>query len=130
MTFNLVQVESPDSVSFSDGQFPLRWKNEGWFISSPGYNDSYAIASYYYSAIVSTTKTCNADINHIEFYAKGFTWNSTLYFYLDDFRFTIELTDSWQRYSYSIAQGKHLFRWNAYSYENMVYLDDIKFYKE
>ena len=135
VTFNLVQYESPDSVSFSNGQFPLGWKNDRWFLTSPGYNDSYAIgaSSYNYSATVSTTKTCNASINYIEFYAKSSYWNNTLYFYIDDLRFTVELTESWKKYSYPVAaQGKHIFSWLAYPYSNegMIFLDDIKFYKE
>ena len=131
VTFNLIQSESPDFVSFSNGKFPSGWNNEGWSITSPGYNDTHAIvSSYYYYSTVSATKTCNANIDYIEFYAKSYSYyGRLLYFYIDDANVAIELTDSWQRYSYPVTQGEHLFRWVSFE-DNIAYLDDIKFYKE
>jgi hypothetical protein len=134
VSFTLTKFESPDSVSFSDGKFPIGWKNEGWMMTSPGFDDNYAIRATDYYPIVSAIKTCDDNINAIEFYAKGNESNwysSKIMFYIDTQPIaTIETTDDWKKYSYTVPAGEHTFSWRSYSSDGYVYLDAIKFYKE
>ncbi|MCL2247023.1 MAG: Ig-like domain-containing protein [Lentimicrobiaceae bacterium] len=137
VSFILVKYESPDFVTFSNGQFPLGWKKGAWQIFSPGFDDDYSIRTF--SAAwgeLTTIKTGNADIDCIEFYAKDDieNWYSTeLSFYIDDHLIkTIKLAKSWEKYTFEMQQGVHTYRWwitgagsSCYSY-----LDAIRFFKK
>ena len=140
VSFNLTKYESPDFVSFSDGKIPKGWItrndewNEGWSITSPGFDDNYAIKSTECTDVIAR-KTVNANINRIEFYAKNSEngW-STLRFYIDDApqQQDINLTQSWEKYSFEIPQGEHTLRWmiNGLSGGTTSFLDAIRFFKE
>jgi len=139
-SFNLVKYESPDFVSFSDGKFPKGWINEGWIVSSPGFDDDYAImtTTYYYSYYtVSAIKTCDANINCIEFYAKNNIENeyypTRLNFYIDNIvKENILLTTSWEKYTFDLPVGEHTFSWRRSSgqEDDFIFIDAIKFFKK
>ncbi|MCL2247024.1 MAG: Ig-like domain-containing protein [Lentimicrobiaceae bacterium] len=137
VSFNLVRYESPDFVSFSDGQFPLGWKDGNWAVFSPGFDDDYSIrVSAFLAGDLSTVKTCDANINCIEFYAKDEidNWLETdLSFYIDDnFVRKITLTKSWEKYTIDLPPGIHTFHWRLthVGEDCSSYLDAIKFFKK
>ena len=136
IAFNITKYESPDFVSFSDGTFPKGWTHEYWSICSPGYDDYYAIrAVRYYGNDLSTTKTISADkIDCIEFYAKDDenNWFPTTLYFRTDFSVigVVELTKSWEKYSFDIPPGEHTFTWWIQQSDGYAYLDAIKFFKK
>jgi hypothetical protein len=136
ISFSLEKYESPDFVSFSDGQIPKGWTNHGWTITSPGYDDDYSIrARVCYSDNLYVTKTCDPK-TYIEFYAKKDDFDEWSYnqlrFYIDNQQVeSIELTPEWERYSFPVPAGEHTFIWYpGGNCDRYIYLDAIKFYKE
>jgi len=137
VSFNIVVYESPNFVSFSDGKFPLGWKDGNWSIYSQGFDDDYCIrVSAFLAGDLSTVKTCDANINCIEFYAKDEidNWLDTeLSFYINDERVGVfRLTSSWEKYTFDIPQGKHTFHWwlTNVGQHCSSYIDAIRFYKK
>jgi len=140
ISFNLIKYESPDFVSFSDGKWPKGWNREGWYVTSPGFDDNYAIMTnlyYYYYNTVSAIKTCDENINCIEFYAKNNIENeyypTKLGFYMDNvLKENITLTTTWEKYTFDIPFGEHIFSWRRTSgvEDDDVYIDAIKFFKK
>lgn len=115
VSFTLTKYESPDFVSFADGTFPKGWNSWGCTIFSPGYDDDYCIKGManYFDPYLSTQKTCDANINCVEFYAKGNSSYSTPYIsvYIDNMLLqNFALTDSWEKYSFNISQGEYAFK--------------------
>ena len=143
VSFNMVKYESPDFVSFSDGKIPKGWRIEkweydgweyeaSWRIHSPGFDDDYAIRATEFGELI-TRKTGNANINHIEFYAKNDTEWTSFRFRIGNSERVINLTNSWEKYSFEIPQGEHILAWTIYSYSGnscQVFLDAIRFFKE
>jgi hypothetical protein len=135
VSFNVKKYETPNFVSFSDGKFPKGWIPGNWHISSPGFDDGYcARVSYYSGGTLSTVKTCNGNINCIEFYAKGGSsyWSyPSLGFVVDGVITDIQLTtESWEKYTFDIPAGEHTFMWVYLSGDTDIYLDAIKFFKK
>jgi hypothetical protein len=139
VSFSVVKYESPDFVSFSDGTFPKGWTYNSWLITSPGYDDDYAIrgSSYYtYNNYVSVVKTCDNNTKFIEFYAlgeEGYWYPPVLRFYIDSQCIqNIQTTTSWVKYTFPIPAGEHTFTWmvSSSSDDGYVFLDAIRFFKE
>jgi hypothetical protein len=138
VSFNLTKEESPNFISFSDGMFPKGWSSWGCTISSPGYDDDYCVngMANYFDPYLSTQKSCGANINCVEFYAKGSSsyWSTPyIRIYVDDLLVqNFALTDAWEKYSFNISQGEHTFKWELLTYSSGDYIsiDAIKFFKK
>jgi len=134
-SFNLVKYESPDFVSFANGILPEGWKSQGWTICSPGYDDDYSIRSQWGELFA--IKTCDVNINCIEFYAKEHVgspyYDTRIAFFINNYLVeNIYLSENWEKFTFDIPQGEHTFSWRAYSGDgsNYAYLDAIKFFKK
>lgn len=125
-------TESPDFVTFSDNKIPNTWQTTLWYVdNSLGYDDIYSLRATIDNIAVVTKKTCNSEINYIEFYLKGY--RGTVTFFIDgDKKKTISLTNDWVLYGFSLEEGLHTFKWefatNGYSNAE-VNLDAIRFKK-
>lgn len=108
-------TESPDFVSFSDGQIPPTWQTASWYIDNTGgYDDIYAL-KVNASGSVMTTKTIHGN-GHLEFYAQCYnSWFSyDLKLYIDgstNHYYTTELVGSWTKFVYDLDEGTHTFLW-------------------
>jgi hypothetical protein len=76
-----VEAESPDFVTFTNGQFPTGWSTYTWEIDNQvGYKDNYSLKSANYpTALVFANKTMKAK-GFVEFYSKG----DNIEFFIDD----------------------------------------------
>jgi len=135
----VIDPESPDFVTFSDGKLPNGWKTDGWQINfiSDSNHDNFVPFLYTYAdnATVTTKKTCS----YIDFYLKGY---GKIIFYKDDVieeTISIGIWDSsgsmpqnWKKYSYGFPEGLHTFTWKFLArYDSShIYagLDSISFY--
>ena len=131
-------TESPDFVSFSDGQIPPTWQTATWYVDNTGgYDDIYSLRIDGEGSVM-TTKTIQG-YGYLEFYAKS---NNSYYFnhtytpsfklYIDgstQFYYTVETVGSWEKYIVDLDEGTHTFLWEFYTYQNgySLNLDAIKF---
>jgi len=135
VSFNLIKYECQDFVSFSDGKLPLGWTFEKKCqIYSPGFDDNFCLRS---NTHFSTIKTINANIDCLEFYAKKDNtpdwYHIEISFYIDGLHVkTIDLTNSWEKYTFDIQRGEHTFRWwiGYGGSEYSAHFDAFKFYKK
>ena len=131
-------TESPDFVSFSDGQIPPTWQTATWYVDNTGgYDDIYSLRIDGEGSVV-TTKTIHGN-GYLEFYAKsndGYYFNDMytpyLKLYIDGstrFYYTVENIGSWKKYIVDLDEGAHTFLWEFYTYDNSQYLiiDAIRF---
>jgi len=105
----VVDMESPDFVSFSDRKLPRGWEANGWYIDpSSGYDDSFSLYSGTENATVKAHKTCD----YIEFYLNGL---AKVNFYIDDeLKGTLQYNhtlSSWKKVAFSCQSGFHTFKW-------------------
>lgn len=131
-------TESPDLVTFSDGQIPPTWQTAAWYIDNTcGYDDIYSL-KVNVSGSVMTTKTLQG-YGHLEFYAKcnysydfngGGTTSFTLY--IDgntSYSYVEEKYGSWYKYIINLSRGTHTFLWECFTFNNQAYwnIDAIRF---
>ena len=133
-----IDHESPDSVTFSDGELPKGWETNGWCIPTGGYggyDDIYSMFTKTPGATVTATKTCK----DILFYMRG---AGIVNFYLDG-TLLCEIKvenkgwdgglQGWQAYFFSFKESLHSFTWEYFDkleYSNIhsgVNLDAVKF---
>ncbi len=120
-------TESPDFVSFSDGQIPPTWQTATWFVDNTGgYDDIYSL-KVEGSGSVMTTKTIQGN-GHLEFYAKGANYYLTVYIdgSTNNHYFTTETIGSWTKYVFDIDEGIHTFLWE-YNSSSTFLIDAIRF---
>jgi len=125
VTINKPSTESPDFVSFSDGKIPNTWQTTAWAIDNTvGYDDIYSLKATTSSVAVITSKTCNSNINTIEFYVRSGFVN----FFVDGVLIKeCSSTNKWTKYSFSLSDGLHSIKWESIS--SSVNIDAIRFSK-
>ena len=121
-------TESPDFVSFSDGQIPPTWQTATWYVDNTGgYDDIYSLRIDGEGSVM-TTKTIQGN-GHLEFYAKGYYLDLRLTLYIDgstnNHYYTTESIGSWTKYVFDLEEGAHTFIWE-YDDEYCV-IDAIRF---
>ena len=131
-------TESPDFVTFSDGQIPQTWQTVSWYVDNTGGHDDIYSLKVDGEGSVMTTKTIQGN-GHLEFYAKSnlhYSFNDTytpsLKLYIDgstSFFYTVETIGLWKKYIIDLTEGTHTFLWEFYSTDNGHYcnIDAIKF---
>jgi hypothetical protein len=117
--------ESPDFVTFANGEIPLSWRTSSWEVDvAMGYDDGYSLKSKEYPASVLTNKTMKAP-GYIEFYTRGNNFD----LYIDRNKkkaLSSTPNGNWTKWIYDVGQGKHEFLWET-TLGASVYLDAIKF---
>lgn len=103
-------TESPDFVTFSDGKIPNTWHTTAWYIDNTiGYDDIYSLKTMTNNSAVVTSKTCNSNMNFVEFYLRG---SGTVDFYVDGSKRKVcALTNSWVKHGFYLEEGLHTFKW-------------------
>ena len=133
-------TESPDFVSFSDGQIPPTWQTATWYVDNTGgYDDIYSLKVVGEGSVM-TTKTIQGK-GYLEFYVKS---NSNYYFnnindntpsiklYIDGntfYFYSEETIGSWKKYIVDVKEGIHTFLWEYIGTNNLNYcnIDVIRF---
>ena len=127
-------TESPDFVSFSDGQIPPTWQTATWQVDNTGgFDDIYSLKVVDQGSVM-TTKTIQGN-GHLEFYAKstfGDASDSYLKLYIDgstSFYYTTEVVGSWTKFYVDIPEGFHSFLWEFVGYNHSwnCFIDAIRF---
>jgi len=115
-------TESPDFVTFSDGQIPNTWQTPMWYVDNTfGYDDLYSLAGN--SGSVMTSKTCS----FVEFYLTGY---GDVNFYINNLKVKVcALTNNWVKHSFYVGEGYHTFKWE-FANGSLVHLDAIRFKNE
>ena len=125
--------ESPDFVTFTNGNIPPEWTVHNWTISqSDGFDDNFSIASALHGAHVKTVKTCN----RLSFYLKG---AATINFYLGETLWEVIDNNTenqngptlleWKLYEFSFERKCYVFTWKLMS-GLPINLDAIQFYND
>ena len=130
VTDKAASEESPDFVTFSNGEIPKGWiTNLTWEIENQfGYDDNYSLRTTpFYADIIYAVKTFDKD-GYVDFFTKG----GDTFLYIDG-GFGNALTSEsagnyWTKHTYAVTEGKHLFMWQAT--DGYTYLDAIRFYYE
>ena len=131
ITINVVEnlnidKESPDFVTFANGQFPTGWSTYTWEIDNTmGHNDKYSLrAANYPVALVFANKTMKTP-GFVEFYSYG--ENIDLYINEVKAQAISSVPDgNWEKRIYPLDSGKHQLKWQTEGVYK--YIDDIKFY--
>ena len=117
-------AESPNFVTFSNGQLPAGWMTYTWDMADIGYDDNYSLVTANSLATVYTKKTMNTD-GYVEFYTKG----GNVDLYIDDEKANAHSSQNvdggWKKWVYFVSEGKHTYRWQAEG--TLKYLDAITF---
>ncbi|MDL2227454.1 Ig-like domain-containing protein [Bacteroidales bacterium OttesenSCG-928-K03] len=127
----VVGTESPDFVTFSNGNIPSSWNLQGWQIENTlGQDDMYSIKTVQVGSVVTTIKTFDTN-GYMEFHTT--TGYYSFDFYIDgniisSSSFTTEDLGTWIKWSLPINVGTHQFRWESKS-GTSIYLDAISFNK-
>lgn len=129
-------TESPDFVTFSDGQIPPTWQTASWHMDNTGgYDDIYSLKIVGEGSVM-TTKTIQGN-GQLEFYMKGGgDFYSYAYqgdhpskkLYIDGaFSYSYKKQDvgSWTKYTVYLGPGCHTFLWE-YS-GDFCQIDAIRF---
>jgi len=114
-----------DFVSFSDGKIPNTWQTTAWTIDNTiGYDDIYSLKSTKSGDDLITNKTCNTNINFIEFYVR----NGSVNFFVDGVNMkTCSSDNNWTKYGFFLKEGWHTIKWESVS--SSVNIDAIRFKK-
>ena len=122
-------TESPDFVSFSDGQIPPTWQTATWYVDNTGgYDDIYSLKVVGYGSVM-TTKTIQGN-GYLEFYVKCTYYLSDLSLYIDGSTrhyYTTETVGSWTKYVFDIDEGTHTFLWEYNDNSRTCLIDAIRF---
>jgi hypothetical protein len=119
-----IEKESPDFVTFANGQKPIGWITYTWEVDNKmGYDDHYSLRSANYPAYVFANKTMKTS-GYVEFYSYG----DNIEFYIDDEK-SYEISSApdgyWVKRTYEIDSGKHQLKWTAEGVNK--YIDAITF---
>jgi len=120
------EAESPDFVTFANGQFPTGWSTYTWEIdNTTGHNDKYSLrAANYPVALVFANKTMKKS-GFVEFYSYG--ENIDLYINEVKAQAISSVPDgNWEKRIYPLDTGKYQLKWQAEGVYK--YIDDIRFY--
>ena len=132
-------TESPDFVTFSDGQIPPTWQTATWYVdNSGGYDDIYSLKVVGEGSVM-TTKTIQGN-GQLEFYTKGnvgyfnqiYDYNRSLRLYIDGkclYYYTSQAFGSWTKYTIDLSEGPHTLVWEylgKYS-DDCCQIDVIRF---
>jgi len=121
ITINPPNTESPDFVTFSNGQIPNTWHTATWVVDNiDGYDDIYSLRSMTPGVVV-TSKTGNSDINFVEFYVKG---NPVAFFIDGALKGSCYLPGSWKKFEFHLSEGLHTLKWEN-SFDTRI--DAIRF---
>lgn len=118
---NNTSTESPDFVTFSDGNIPSSWQTATWYVDNTGGIDDIYSLHVGRNGSVTTSKTIEGN-GYLEFYVKSncnWTGLSSVSDYLklyvdgriDNYYFTYEQNGSWLKYKIDLNEGKHTFIW-------------------
>jgi len=113
----VIETESPNFVTFSDGKLPSGWETNGWYIDQMGgyggYNDIYSLFSKTPGTTVTALKNCKS----IMFYMRGY---GIVNFYIDEklqSEIKVQYTgggggeQGWKAYNFVFPEGVHSFIW-------------------
>ena len=130
--------ESPNFVTFANGEIPSSWKTNTWVVDvAMGYDDNYALRADNGVASVVTQKTMN-DRGYIVFYIRGGdydgyygpTYGYFFDFYIDNVKaeavLSVDAGNNWRKWTYNLEKGTHSFRWENTN-GAIIHLDVIKF---
>ena len=121
-----VSKESPDFVTFADGNFPAGWITYTWEIDSKiGHNDSYSLRSANYPVALVYTKKTMDSCAYVEFY----TYGDPVDLFIDGVKvkaISFTTDGSWTKWVYKFEGGEHEFKWQAVGISS--YIDDIRFF--
>ena len=123
-------TESPDFVSFSDGQIPPTWQTATWQVDNTGgFDDIYSL-KVVGSGSVMTTKTIQGN-GYLEFYAKSNNYSfNFLTIYIDGSAkhyYTTETVGAWTKYVIDIDEGTHTILWESDASSYYYHIDAIRF---
>jgi len=120
---NQPSTESPDYVSFSDGKIPNTWQTTAWAIDNTvGFDDIYSLKAITSGVAVITSKTCDSNINYLEFYVR----NGFVNFLVDGVQMKeCSSTNKWTKYGFFLNSGLHSIKWESIS--SSVNIDAIRF---
>lgn len=122
-------TESPDFVSFSDGQIPPTWQTATWQVDNTGgYDDIYSLKVVGPGSVM-TTKTIQGN-GYLEFYAKSTYSLNYLSIYIDGstlYYYTTEIVGSWTKYIIDLDEGTHTFLWEYNDSNRTCFIDAIRF---
>ena len=122
-------TESPDFVSFSDGQIPPTWQTATWQVDNTGgYDDIYSLKVVGPGSVM-TTKTIQGN-GFLEFYAKSTYSLNYLSIYIDGstlYYYTTEIVGSWTKYIIDLDEGTHTFLWEYNDSNSTCFIDAIRF---
>ena len=118
-------TESPDFVSFSNGNIPSTWQTTAWYVdNSVGYDDNYSLKASVANVAVITSKTATSAISGIEFYVRS---GSVTFFIDGEKMLECSSDNNWKKYSVFLTEGLHTLKWESSS--NSVNIDAIRFKK-
>ena len=124
ITINPPNTESPDFVTFPNGQIPNTWQTTAWVVDNTiGYDDIYSLKATAANVAVITSKTVNSNINCIEFYVR----NGSVNFFIDGVKKECFADNNWTKYSLFLSEGLHTLKWESASAG--VNIDAIQFKK-
>lgn len=140
ITIQQPATESPDFVSFSDGNIPPTWHTATWFVDNAGGYDDIFSLKIINQGSVTTTKTIEGK-GYMEYYVKGRfdlnnQYNNDDFYYLklyidgsNYFYYTVEEIGLWKKYIIDIDEGTHTFLWeyNGVSSDYSCSIDAVKF---
>ena len=127
---NTHEKESPDFVTFTNGEVPSGWITYTWEPAQKGYDDDYSLKSANQIAIVYTQKTVHVP-TYLEFYThiKENHNDLNIDLYIDDKQAQAlssePANNNWVKWIYLVDSGKHQFKWQTEG--ALKYLDNIRF---
>jgi len=121
----VTEKESPDFVTFANGQFPTGWSTYTWEIDNTiGHNDKFSLEAANPVALVFANKTMKKE-GFVEFYSYG----SGIELFIDEVKVQ-EISSApdgiWEKRVFALDTGKHQLKWQAEGVRK--YIDDIRFY--
>ncbi|MDR2972977.1 MAG: hypothetical protein LBU83_13815 [Bacteroidales bacterium] len=121
--------ESPNFVTFADGEIPPSWKTNTWVVDvAMGYDDNYSLRADNPVSSVFTQKTMST-AGYVEFHIRGEDYFDL---YIDGNKAqafsSVSLGNNWKKWVYTFEKGKHSFRWENTN-GSIIHLDAITFAK-
>jgi len=120
------EKESPDYVTFANGDFPSGWITYTWEIDKEiGYKDNYSLRAANYPVALVFAKKTMKKTGFVEFFSCG----ENIDFYIDEVKAQelLSIKDGkWEKRIFALDTGKHQLKWEAVGVYK--YIDDIRFY--
>jgi hypothetical protein len=119
--------ESPNFVTFANGEIPPSWKTNTWVVDvAMGYDDNYSLRAENAVASVVTQKTMNVS-GYVEFHVRGGDYFDL---YINNSKAqafsSLSLGNNWTKWVYVFEKGTHSFRWEN-NHGSTIHLDAITF---